>query len=86
MLYEIFFSPQVKQSVVVSNKHGIYELPHETRNNVRLRKDQENLKTSYSFNLLPSLSPKPRIFLMLAKNCWKIEMKVSPYRAISYEN
>ena len=26
---QIFFSPQVKRSVVISNKHGIYELPFE---------------------------------------------------------
>ena len=25
----IFFSLQVKRSVIISNKHGIYELPHE---------------------------------------------------------
>ena len=24
---QIFFSPQVKRSVIVSNKHGIYRLP-----------------------------------------------------------
>ena len=24
-----FFSPQVKRSVIISKKHGIYELPHE---------------------------------------------------------
>ena len=29
ILYQIFFSPQVKQSVIISNKHGMYELPHE---------------------------------------------------------
>ena len=37
ILYQIFFSPQVKQSVIISNKHGIYELPHELPNNLRLR-------------------------------------------------
>ena len=26
---QIFFSPQVKRSVIISNKHGIFELPHE---------------------------------------------------------
>ena len=33
---QIFFSPQVK-SVIISNKHGIYELPHKLPNNLRLR-------------------------------------------------
>ena len=32
------FSPQVKRSVIISNKHGIYELLHELPNDLRLRK------------------------------------------------
>ena len=35
ILYEIFFSPQVKQSVIINNKHGIYELPYELLNDLR---------------------------------------------------
>ena len=51
MFDQIFLSPQIKRSVIISNKHGIYELPHELPNNLRLRileimKYQENLKTS----------------------------------------
>ena len=37
MIDQIFFSPQVKLSVIISNKHGIYELPHELKNELRLR-------------------------------------------------
>ena len=37
MFYQIFLSPQVKQSVIISNKLGIYELPHELPNDLRLR-------------------------------------------------
>ena len=37
MIYQIFLSPQVKQIVIISNKYGIYELPHKLPNNVRLR-------------------------------------------------
>ena len=37
MLDQIFLSPQVTPSPIISNKHGIYELPHELPNNVRLR-------------------------------------------------
>ena len=37
-LYQNFFSPQVKRSVIISNKHGIYKLPHELLNDLRLRK------------------------------------------------
>ena len=29
LLYQIFFSPQVQRSVIISNKLGIYELPYE---------------------------------------------------------
>ena len=32
MFYQIFISPQVKQIVIISNKHGIYKLPHELEN------------------------------------------------------
>ena len=32
MFYQIFLSPQVKRIVIISNKHGIYELPHELPN------------------------------------------------------
>ena len=36
MFDKIFVSPQVKQFVIISNKHGIYELPHELLNDLRL--------------------------------------------------
>ena len=29
ILYQIFFSPQVKRSVIICNKYGIYEFRHE---------------------------------------------------------
>ena len=29
MFYQIFLSPQLKRIVIISNKHGIYELHHE---------------------------------------------------------
>ena len=31
MFYQILFSPQVKRSAIISNKHGIYELPNDVR-------------------------------------------------------
>ena len=37
MFYKIFFSPQVKRWVIITYKHGIYELPHELPNDLRLR-------------------------------------------------
>ena len=32
-----FFSPQVTGNVIISNKHCIYELPHELPNDLRLK-------------------------------------------------
>ena len=37
ILYQIFFSPQVKQSMFIIDKHGIYELPHKLPSNLNLR-------------------------------------------------
>ena len=36
MLYQIFLSPQVKRSAIINNKQGVYQLPHELSNNLRL--------------------------------------------------
>ena len=36
ILYQIFFSPQVKGSKIISNKHGIHELPHDLLNGLIL--------------------------------------------------
>ena len=36
MFDQSFVSPQVKQIVIISNKHGIYELPQELPNDPRL--------------------------------------------------
>ena len=36
-IYQISFSPQVKRNVIISNKHGVYELPHKLLNDLRLR-------------------------------------------------
>ena len=33
---QIFISPQVKRSVIISNKNGIYDLPHDMLNYLRL--------------------------------------------------
>ena len=37
MFYHTFLSPQVKQCGIITYKHGIYELPHELPNDLRLR-------------------------------------------------
>ena len=38
MFDQIFLSPQVKRRAIVDNKHGVYELPHELLDDLRLRK------------------------------------------------
>ena len=37
MFYQIFLSPQVKRCAIITHKHGIYDLPQEFPNNIRLR-------------------------------------------------
>ena len=36
-LYQVFLSPQVKRSPIISNKQSLYEFTHELPNNLRLR-------------------------------------------------
>ena len=36
MFYQIFLTPQVKQSAIISNKHGLYELPYDLPNNLKI--------------------------------------------------
>ena len=36
ILYQIFCSPQMKQSVIISNKYGICDLNYELANDLRL--------------------------------------------------
>ena len=45
MFYQIFFSQQVKRCVIITYKHGIYELPLELPNNL------ENMKISGKCNI-----------------------------------
>ena len=37
MFYQIFFSPQAKRCAIITYKHGIYGLPDELLNDLRLR-------------------------------------------------
>ena len=73
MFYQIFFSPQVKRSPIISNKQGIYELPHELKNDIKLRilgnkeisEKSQNLQNN---GLISSLPGKIKILLKLATN------------------
>ena len=38
VFYQVFLSPQMKRCAVITYKHGIYELPHELPNDLRLKK------------------------------------------------
>ena len=80
MFYQIFLSPQVKQSAITSCRRT------QDLRSYKIRKGQENLNTSKNYNLVPSLPPKLKILLILAKNCWKIKLKTYPYFALSHEN
>ena len=37
MFYQIFLSSQMKRCAIITYKHGIYELPHELPNDLRLK-------------------------------------------------
>ena len=37
MFYQILLSPQVKRWAIITYEHGIYELPHELPNDLKLR-------------------------------------------------
>ena len=37
MFYQVFLSPQVKRWTFITYKHGLYELPHELQNDLRVR-------------------------------------------------
>ena len=37
MFYQIILSQQVKRWAIITYKHGMYELPHELLNDLRLR-------------------------------------------------
>ena len=52
MFYQIFLSPQVKRSVIISNKQGVHKLPHELPNDLRLSILENKEKSRISQNLL----------------------------------
>ena len=81
MFYQIFISPQAKRCVIITYKHGIYELPHKLPNDLRrkeIRKYEESLKNSYNDSLVPSLPAKMKILLILAKISSKTEITFFP--------
>ena len=91
MFYKIFLSPKVKRWVIITYKHGIYELNHQLPNYLRrtILGNQEiggkclNLKNDSLVSRPPS---KIRIFLVLARKSRKIAIKVFPWCHIFNEN
>ena len=83
MFHKIFLSPQVKRIVIISNKHGIYELPNELPNDFRVRilGNQEMSGRSQIFKeLYPSVqsSSQNESFVNTSKNSSKNEIKLFP--------
>ena len=83
MFYQIFFSPQVKRSLIVSNKlvytscltscHTTYDLESQ-----EISKFQNNVKTLWNYNVVPSFPSKRKILSILAKGSLKIEIELRP--------
>ena len=44
MFYQILLSPQVKWSVIISNKYVKYELPHELPNDPMPTQEKKNFR------------------------------------------
>ena len=91
MLNENFFSPQVKRSAIISNKHDTFELSKKLKNSLSLT-ILENLEVSgksqnfVNNSLVSSPTPKTKILSILAKNCWKMEIELFSQCAISRES
>ena len=72
MFDKTFVSPQVKRIVIISNKHGIYELPQKLPNDFRLRTLGNKEIPRRSQNLMNrrlrlNLATKIKILSILAK-------------------
>ena len=61
LLNQIFFSPQVKRSVIISNKHGTKALHHELPNDLRLG-NLGNYESSGKSQNLRELEPSAQSF------------------------
>ena len=61
LLYQIFFSPQVQQSVIISSKHGIYQLLEKLPSDLKLMilRNQERSRKSKNF-ILPMTTPRSK--------------------------
>ena len=69
MFYQLFFSPQVKRSAIITYKHGIYIFPHELPNDLGPRKLGKIREISKLHTIRISLPSKTkRVFLKYSVN------------------
>ena len=81
MFYQILLSPQMKRCAIITYKHGIYELPHDSR----LRYLGNMRKVSKTHRMIAQ-RPVPRQnenFANTSKKLWKTEIKLFPQCTIS---
>ena len=52
MFYQIFLHLEVKRSGIISNKQGVYKLPEEVLNDLKLKNLENHEKLGESTNLL----------------------------------
>ena len=83
MFYQIFFSPQVKQWGIITYKLGIWELPYEFPNDVRLTVlgNKEIWEKCLDFIASKSgaqCSCQIKFLLILTKNSWKTDIQLFP--------
>ena len=81
MFQQIFLSPKVKRCTIITYKHGMFELPHELPNDIRLRKLGNTRKVPQlheNNSLVPIPHAKIQILLVLAKNSREIAIKQFP--------
>ena len=71
MCQQTFLSPEVKRFAIITYKQGIYELPHELRSTLslrKIRKYQQSVLNPDNDSPVPSLTTKMKILLILVKN------------------
>ena len=85
MFYQICLSLQVKRCAIVTYKHGIYKLPLELPNDLRIWIVGTIRKVSKPHRMIAQ-RPAPPAKMKLAENFRKTEIKLFPLRVISHEN
>ena len=68
MFYQFFLSPQVKRWAIITYNYGLYELPHELPNHLRLHR----------ISPAPSLPAKMKALPIPAENSWITETRPPP--------